>query len=67
MYKTIHIYISNHLHIDECSIGTHNWLRTTQTCMNNHGSFTCEFSSGYELDVDGTTCNGMYKPLVLFW
>ena len=64
MYVQNHPYITNHLDIDECSDGTHN---CTQTCTNTVGSFTCGCSSGYELDVDGTTCNGMYKPLVLFW
>ena len=64
MYKIIHTYITNHLDIDECSDGTH---YCSQTCTNTVGSFTCGCNYGYLLDVDGTTCNGMYKPLVLFW
>ena len=40
-------------------------LKHVQTLM--HGSFICLCNNGYELDVDGTTCNGMYKCLVLFW
>ena len=62
MYVQNHTYITNHLDIDECSDDV-----CTQTCTNTEGSFTCGCNSGYELDADGTTCNGMYKLLVLFW
>ena len=44
--------------IDECSDGTHN---CSQTCTNTNGSFTCGCNSGYLLDIDGATCNGMQK------
>ena len=64
MYVQNYTYISNHVDIDECSDGTHN---CPQTCMNTEGSFTCGCNSGYILDTDGTTCNGMYKLVVLFW
>ena len=59
-YKIIHTLLD----IDECSDGTH---YCSQTCTNTVGSFTCGCNNGYLLDVDGTTCNSMYKPLVLFW
>ena len=62
MYVQNHTYISNHLEINECGDGV-----CTQICTNTEGSFTCECNSGYQLDADGTTCNGMYKLLVLFW
>ena len=62
-----HAHISIHVDVDECADGTHDCSPITQTCINTIGSFTCECSSGYELDGDGTTCNGMYKHLVLFW
>ena len=56
-------YISNNLEIDECGDGI-----CTQTCINTDGSFICGCISGYLLDVDGTSCNGMFKELlVLFW
>ena len=29
-------------------------------CINTDGNFTCECSNGYQLDIDGTSCNGMY-------
>ena len=64
VYVQNHTYISNHLDIDECSDGTHD---CSQTCTNTEGSFICGCNSGYKLEVNGTTCNGMYKPLVLFW
>ena len=42
--------------IDECSDGTDD---CSQTCTNTVGSFICGCNSGYELDSDGLTCNGM--------
>ena len=62
MYVQNHTYIFNHLDIDECSDGTHD---CEQICNNNVGSFTCGCNNGYL--QNGPTCNGMYKPLVLFW
>ena len=64
IYVQNHAYISNHVDVDECN-GTHNCSLPEETCINNPGNFTCNCSSGYELD--GTTCIGMYKLLVLFW
>ena len=55
---------SFHPDIDECSDEGHN---CSQTCTNTEGSFTCGCNSGYELDVDGTSCNGMYKLNRLVW
>ena len=56
--------------IDECSDGTQN---CSQTCTNTPGSFICGcYNSGFLLDNDGFTCNGMYKYnlyvlLVICW
>ena len=52
------LYTFVYLDIDECSDGTDD---CSQTCTNTDGSFTCECNSGYLLDVDGTSCNGMCK------
>ena len=67
IYVQNHAYISNHVDDDECTDGTHNCSPPEETCKNTVGSFTCECSSGYELNGDGTTCIGMYKLLVFFW
>ena len=42
--------------IDECSYGTDS---CSQICTNTVGSFICGCNSGYVLDSDGVTCNGM--------
>ena len=42
--------------IDECTADTHN---CDQVCLDHDGTFSCSCNSGYELDGDGTTCNGM--------
>ena len=49
--------------IDECTNNTHN---CTQTCTNTDGSFTCGCNSGYVLDSDGVTCNGLYRNYTLY-
>ena len=33
----------------------------SQVCTDNEGSFVCSCNTGYELDADGTTCNGKPK------
>ncbi len=42
--------------IDECALGTDT---CQQVCVNTPGSYLCECYIGYELNGDGTTCNGM--------
>lgn len=48
------------LDIDECSLGTHT---CSQNCQDTQGSFTCSCNSGFELDVDGRTCNGKHANI----
>ena len=43
--------------IDEFCNGTHN---CSQICTKTNGSFICGCYSGYLLDIDGATCNGMH-------
>ena len=48
--------LSFQLDIDVCN-ETHN---CSQICTKTNGSFICECYSGYLLDTDGVTCNGMH-------
>ena len=57
MYCT---YAYTYIIIKICSIGTHN---CSQTCTNTEGGFSCGCGSGFELDDDGATCNGMYTNM----
>ena len=52
IYSHKHL-LSFQLDIDACN-GTHN---CSQICTKTNGSFICD--SGYLLDIDGVTCNGM--------
>ena len=48
---------------DECSLGTDD---CTHMCINTIGSFICGCNTGYILDTDGVTCNGMQKLYIAF-
>ena len=52
------------LDIDECSNLTHN---CSQICTHTNGSIICECNIGFLLDIDGATCNGMYKENVVLF
>ena len=41
--------------VNECSDQTHD---CSQLCNNSIGNFTCYCTEGYNLDIDGKTCNG---------
>lgn len=41
--------------VDECTDDVDN---CDQLCDNTEGSFVCSCTEGFELDVDGLTCNG---------
>ena len=47
-----------HPDIDECGNRTDG---CSQICTNTNGSFICGCNSGFQLDNDGITCNGMQK------
>ena len=60
MYLYVTVYncvIYFNVDIDECTNNTDN---CNQTFTNTEGSFTCGCNGGYELNSDGTTCNGTY-------
>ena len=46
------------LDIDECRLGVDN---CEQACRDTDGSYACECFSGYNLNNDGRTCNGMWS------
>ena len=45
-----------HLDVDECVLGSDN---CEQDCMNTFGSFLCSCGTGYRLNEDGHSCDGM--------
>ena len=50
-----------YIDVDECDEDTDG---CSQTCTNTVGGFTCGCNDGYVLNVDGTTCDGMYMLCV---
>ena len=63
MYNIIRYYFYN-VDVDECGDDTDG---CSQTCTNTEGSFTCGCNDGYVLNVDGTTCDGMYMLHVYYY
>ena len=45
-----------HADINECTAGTH---QCEQVCQNTVGSYTCACNSGFVLDSDGRSCDGI--------
>ena len=58
MYYNYYFY---NVDVDECDEDTDG---CSQTCTNTVGGFTCGCNDGYVLNVDGTTCDGMYMLCV---
>ena len=52
----VFINLFHHADIDECTLGTD---ACTQICYDTPGSYRCCCNSGYILDSDGRTCNGI--------
>ena len=54
------VFYFQHLLIDvnECSARTD---QCQQVCQNTIGSYVCSCNSGFILDVDGRTCDGILK------
>ena len=57
----VYTFISIISDIDECSNRTHN---CSQVCINTAGGFNCECNTGYQLDFDNISCNGMHKMCI---
>ena len=57
-------YYFYNVDVDECGDITDG---CSQTCTNTEGSFTCGCNDGYVLNVDGTTCDGMYMLHVYYY
>ena len=51
-----------HVDINECMEGNDSCI---QNCTNTDGSYMCNCSSGYRLNNDGYSCNGIAPVLSL--
>ena len=50
--------------VDECAASPGPCDAVNGGCMNSPaGSYTCTCNSGYELNADGSTCDGMIQRL----
>ena len=56
MDKSLHYCILSPSDIDECALGTD---VCDQTCTDTLGSYACSCMTGYTLDANGRSCNGM--------
>lgn len=45
---------------DECKTTTHG---CQHKCVNNHGSYACSCSNGYQLNSDKKTCSGWIQVI----
>ena len=50
-----------YIDINECTADTDD---CDQVCTNTDGSFTCSCNSGYTLDSNERTCNGLLAKLL---
>ena len=57
MYQKYLIINAVLIDIDECRAGTN---ACDQTCYNAPGTYTCECDTGYTLNSNGFTCDGMH-------
>ena len=47
-----------HTDVDECDVNSDLCDTPNGVCTNMPGTFNCSCTAGYELDMDGRTCNG---------
>ena len=48
--------------IDECLEGRHQCI---QVCQNTIGSYSCDCRDGFIIDVNGTSCDGEQKQIMI--
>ena len=56
----------SHTDVDECAVHSDSCDATNGVCTNMLGTFNCSCTAGYELDLDGRTCNGKILIFRLF-
>ena len=57
-----------HTDVDECDVHSDSCDTPNGVCTNIPGTFNCSCTAGYDLDMDGRTCNGkvlIYRKLCL--
>jgi hypothetical protein len=52
------------LDINECHLERHN-CDTRASCVNTHGAFYCECSSGFEFNQRTNQCEGIFRAIKL--
>ena len=56
----------SHTDVDECDAHSDSCDTTNGVCTNTPGTFNCSCTAGYDLDLDGRTCNGKIIIFTLF-
>ena len=59
----VNVVYNSEIDIDEC---TETSVDCEQLCSNTIGSYNCGCRSGYRLDSDGYTCNGIHTIMMKY-
>ena len=72
-YVCVHLYdffsfsqFPSNTDVDECDAHSDSCDTTNGVCTNIPGTFNCSCTAGYELAVDGRSCNGKILIFGLF-